>query len=67
MHLYLLKCESVEEYKSSAKPVLAAWIDSMAKRQQEWIIVFMPMHTHSSSSGKKYRKIVDKVRFLPFL
>jgi hypothetical protein len=65
VHVYLLKCEDPDVYKSTARGQIKAWLDPLLEKQQEAIIVYIPQAASSSrfdTASKAYRKIYEKLR-----
>jgi hypothetical protein len=47
----VLRCEELDSYKNQVKGRLRAWVDEMNERNQQWLVLYMPMGARSSSKS----------------
>ncbi|TPX47396.1 hypothetical protein SeMB42_g03332 [Synchytrium endobioticum] len=65
-HMYLVSCEDIQVYKTAAKKQLQDWINLItSKRNQEWLIVYLPGPSEKRSSrflSVGAASVVDKIK-----
>jgi hypothetical protein len=59
-HLNLVVCETAEAYKSAVKARVKAWVDERIERQEEWLLVYVPLGTQNNTH-EMYLKIYAKM------
>lgn len=63
----VIKCEEMDRYKSTIRPQIALWIDSMNAAKVDWMLLYVPLGTRGKAGGRTgnsniYKKIFDKIR-----
>ena len=73
LHVYVLRCDSLETYRTSVKPRLRAWVEELDQspnglERTEWLILYVPLlshHEQQPGSNAKVelaaKKVFDKI------
>jgi len=62
--VYVFKCEDSDAYKSGLSS-LKQWIELMNEKSQEWLVLYFPQGSSTSTfstTSAKYRKVWEKLR-----
>jgi hypothetical protein len=52
VHVFLVRCESTDDYRRRVRPAVKAFADDMASRGAEWLVVYAPVGTREGMLGK---------------